>query len=1129
MSNGNKKDIDSVENKNADIKAKKRRKKKKRVVLRVTLLVILVALIVIGGSVAGMVLGIIKSAPEIDPTNVSTTLAESSVIVDENGSLIEQIHDPNENREIVKLSDIPVHLQKAFIAIEDQRFDKHFGVDILRIMGSLVYNVKVGDPTAQGASTITQQLVKNLYLTNEKSWERKIKEIYLAIQVERKLSKDQILENYLNTIPLGQSSYGVQTAAHTYFSKDVSELTLAESALLAGAAKSTVYYAPFNRYNLEDVADIPEENIVGYVYIGSVQYACVYNQNAIDRQHVILDKMLELEYITQEEHDAAMAEDMRAALNPGQTKIEGISSTPMDYVKEKVIEDLAASQNLSYEEAENFLYKGGLTITTTIDVNMQKSLEESYDNFSALFLGSEPSGSKPVAQDWRYFKWSGGQGTGTLDSGMNILNESGQIIYYAKENIMDEDGNIYLNAGEYSFDESGNLVVNSKKFDIYSSAIDVVDTYTVDDKLNFVSHNIGALNIGDNYEVAEQNGTKGTFKIPKDYLDKNPGVFAVGSDNILRIQSGSFFFQEDGTVQPQSATVIMDYHTGKIKAMIGGRNIEGSKTFNRAADATRQPGSTIKPLSVYLPALDMGYSAAYIIDDVPRYNEKGERWPKNWYESKDIKYWGLTTLRKSIEQSINTNAVTMLETIGTDASISSLSKLGLIDLNNPENDSFVSPEEDSAQNDVNLASLGLGGLTKGFTPLGMTAAYGAIANDGVYIEPIAYTKVVNSKGETILENIPETHVVVSPEVASLMKDILRTTVTNGLSYRAKLPAEMGIDVAGKTGTTQANGDFWFMGFTPYYVGGVWVGNDNVQMKLSGDSGANARLWSGIMTPIHQGLAPAKFERNSNLIPVQVCSQSGKLPSALCSRDQRGSQIITEYFVPGTQPTETCDVHVEAEVCTASNLLKSPYCPGNLIEKRVFIKRNTPYEPEAKSSNYEAKNLYQQVLEDKVTFSLEELKQIYTGQVEFDEDGQITKVLGVPVADLTFSGYLTADYQYQVPTKTCTYHTKWHYDQWINGQNPDGEDSEDEDDENGENNGDNENNTDDDDSPGNIIDEIIDNTENNGGNNGSSGTNGNGGNDGNNSNSGNNGNGGRNNNSSGNGGSALDDIIDSIEN
>ena len=1076
MSKINKKDLEIIESKNENTKEsiekkKRRAKKKRKVVLRVTLLLILVAMIVVGGAVAGMVIGIVRSAPDIDPTNVLTTLTESSVIVDEDGNIIEQIHDPNENREIVKLSDIPVYLQDAFIAIEDHRFKDHFGIDIQRIAGSLLHNVKVGDPTAQGASTITQQLVKNLYLTNEKSYERKIKEIYLAIQVERKLSKEKILENYLNTIPLGQSSYGVQTAAYTYFSKEASELTLAESALLAGAAKSTVYYAPFNRYNLEDINDIPEENIVGYVYIGSVQYACVYNQNAIDRQHVILDRMLDLGFISQEEHDGAMAEDMHVALNPGQTKIEGISSTSMDYVKEKVIEDLMDTQKLSYEEAETYIYKGGLTITTTIDVAMQKSLEKSYANFSTLFLGATPTGDKPIAQDWRYFKWTDGQGTGSLDSGLNILNENGQLIYYAKENIMDENNCVYLNPNEYSFEDSGNLVINSKKFDIYASTLDIVDAYTVDDKLNFVSHNIGALNIGNNYEVLEQKGTKGSFRIQKNYLDKNSEMFVVGNDNVLRIPAGYFFFQEDGIVQPQSATVILDYRTGKIKAMIGGRDIEGSKTFNRAADATRQPGSTIKPLSVYLPALDLGYSAAYILDDLPRYDENGERWPKNWYEYKDIKYWGITTLRKSVEQSINTNAVKMLETIGTDASIDSLIKLGLINSNNPEKDSFVSPEENTAYNDVNLASLALGGLTKGFTPLSMTAAYGAIANDGVYIEPFAYTKVTNSKGETILDKIPETHVVVSPEVASLMKDILRTTVSQGLSYRAKLPAEMGIEVAGKTGTTQACGDFWYVGFSPYYVGGIWVGNDNVQMKLSGDSGNNARLWSGIMTPIHEGLAPAKFERNPNLIPVQVCAQSGKLPSDLCELDQRGSQVITEYFVPGTQPTETCSVHVKAAVCTSSNMLNSPFCPGNLIEERVFVLRDPLYDPEAKEENFEARKLYRQIQEDKITFSIEELKQIYAGQVAFDDNGQITHVLGVAVEDLSFKGLLTADYQYQVPTKTCTYHTMWHYDQWMNEQNSNEENGQD-------NNGNrNENNPENGGALDDIINDIIEDTEN----------------------------------------------------
>ncbi|WP_326908581.1 transglycosylase domain-containing protein [Sedimentibacter sp. MB31-C6] len=1073
----NEKDIEIVENNVVKKSKKKKRKKKKNVILRVSLLLILTAIIIAGGAVAGMVIGIMKSAPEIDTTNVLTTLTESSVIVDENGSIIEQIHDPNENREIIPLEEIPEYLQNAFIAIEDHRFEDHPGIDVRRILGSLLHNVKVGDPTAQGASTITQQLVKNLYLTNEKSLERKIKEAYLSIQMERKLSKDQILEYYLNTIPLGQSSYGVETAAYTYFSKDAKDLTLAESALLAGSAKSTVSYAPFNRYNLEDTNDIPEDDIVGYVFIGSVQYACVYNQNAIDRQHVILNRMLDLGFINQEEYDNAMSEDMRIALNPGQTKIEGISSTPMDYVKEKVIEDLMITQDLSYEEAESYIYRGGLTITTTIDVNMQKSLEESYNNFAVLLLGAEPSGDKPIAQDWRYFKWLGGSGTGTLDSALNILNENGQLIYFAKDNILDSNNSIYLNPDEYYYDETGNLIINSKKFDLYSTSIDIVNCYTVDEKFNFVSHNIGALNIGNNFEILEQKGTKGVFSIPKSYLEKNPEMFSVGEDNILRIPEGYFFYQDTGIVQPQSATVILDYKTGKIKAMIGGRNVEGSKTFNRASDAARQPGSTIKPLSVYLPALDLGYSAAYILDDLPRYNEKGDRWPKNWYEHRNIKYWGKTTLRKSIEQSINTNAVKMLETIGTDAAIDSLTKLGLINALNPENDTFITPGENNAYNDVNLASLALGGLTKGFSPLDMTAAYGAIANDGVYIEPFAYTKVVNTKGETILDKVPETHVVVSPEVASLMKDILRTTVNPGLSYRAKLPAELGIDVAGKTGTTQANGDFWFVGFSPYYVGGVWVGNDNVQMKLSGDSGVTARLWSGIMTPIHQGLSPAKFELNPNLIPVKVCSQSGKLPTELCSQDQRGSQVITEYFIPGTQPTTTCDTHVKIPVCTSSNLLASQYCPGNLIEEKVFVTRDPLYDPDAKTQNYDAKKLYKQILEDRIIFSADELKQIYSGQATFDENNQLTHVLGIEIEKLGSSGYLTEDYQYQIPTQTCYYHTKWHYDQWLNGDDNHDDDSNNENNGNDGNNNNNDNNDNNGhDNHGDLNDNNIDNSD-----------------------------------------------------
>lgn len=976
VNNNEKGTLEIIENQ--DNNNKKDEKKKNKVVGAICMifLLLLLAATAAGGFIFGIVLGIVRTAPEIDPTNILSTLSESSVITDEQGNIIEKIHDPNENREIVSLDEMPKDLRNAFLAIEDHRFEQHFGIDVQRILSSLLHNFQVGDPTSQGASTITQQLVKNLYLTNEKSWERKIKEIYLALKIERILSKEQILENYLNTIPLGQSSYGVQTAARTYFSKDVRDLTLAECAMLAGAAKSTVTYAPFSRYNMDDLQNILEEDIVGYVVIGSVQYACVYNQDARDRQLLILGRMLELGYINESEYNKAINEDMRIALNPGQTKIAQISTLPMDYVKEKVIEDLMNKKSMSYKEAETYLYRGGLTITTTIDVNMQKSLEDSYKKFSYNFLGADPTGEAPVGEEWRYFKWIDGESVGCLDSQKNVLNEYGQTIFYLKGNILDEDGNIYLNSDEYSYDQSGFLIINSKKFDIYSANIDIVDCYTINEEFNFVSHILGSLNIGGNLQILEQKGTKGKFIITKDFLDKNQDVFQVGDDNVLRISKDFFYYQEHGIVQPQSAAVIMDYRTGKIKAMFGGRNIEGSKTFNRATDAARQPGSTIKPLSVYLPALNNGYTASYILEDLPRTNEAGERWPKNWFEHRSVKYWGKLTLRKSIEQSVNTNAVNMLERLETDAAIESLTKLGLINAEYPNNDTFISPQEDAVYNDVNLASLGLGGLTKGFSPLAMTAAYGAIANDGVYVEPIAYTKITDSKGETILENIPETRVVSSPETASLMKDILRTTVTNGLSYKAKLPNEMGIEAAGKTGTTQASGDFWYVGFTPYYIGGVWVGNDNVQMKLTGDSGANARLWREIMIPVHEGLSPAKFELNENLIPVQVCKQSGMLPTEYCSQDPRGSQVITEYFVPGTVPSKYCETHVKAEICTNSNMLKSNYCPGNLIEQRIFVTRTASY-------NH--------------SFSVQ-------------------------------------DEAYQLPSGVCTNHTKWHYDQWLNQEN-----------------------------------------------------------------------------------------------
>jgi penicillin-binding protein 1A len=1037
------------------VKKKKRRKKQIKI-FRIIFLTLLVAF-VIGGLIVGkMVLDVIKDAPKIDPTNVLSTLSQNSSILDQDGNLIEKIQAANENREIVELSKMPKYLQDAFIAIEDKRFIKHFGIDIRGLMGAFFSNIKSGDLKGRGASTITQQLVRNLYLTNQKSMERKIMEAYLSIQMERVLIKEQILENYLNTIPLGPSIHGVQAASYAYFSKDVSELTLAEAAILAGTPKSSARYTPYKRIAMDDLDGIAEDDIVGYIYVGSVKYACVYNPVSVERQKIVLAEMLSQKKISQEEYDAALKEDIKKALNPGESKIEGIASNNFtDYVKKQVIKDLMEQNKISYEEAESYLLKSGLNIYTTMDVNIQKSIEGQYENFGEIFVGKKPPESKPLAQDWTNFRWSGEKSLGTLDKYKNVLNGTGQVLYFQHSNIFNDKNMLYLLPTEYSIDKDGNLIINTNKLNIYSSVIDITDCYTIDQKNQMVTHNIGGLNIGKAYEVLDKKGNIGTIKILKQFLQKNTDFYTIGSDNAMTISNKYYKYDETGIVQPQSAAIIMDYKTGHIKAIFGGRDVTGDKTFNRAVDAVRQPGSTIKPVSVYIAALDHGYSAASVFDDLPMYNKEGQRWPKNWYEQSSgraFKYKGIVSLRYAIQQSLNTVPVMLFEQLGTKTLVDYLAKLGMVDLENPANDTFVTPEENYAVNDMIPAAFSLGAFSKGFSPLVMTAAYGAIANDGVYIEPICYTKVEDSNGKLILEKVPKKQVVVAPEIAFILKDILRSSVagSDGLAGPAAIKTKnANIEMAAKTGTTQDNGDFWCIGFSPYYVGGVWVGNDNPTTKLSETSSSTARLLGAFMTAIHEGLEPAKFQTSSDVSKFEICKRSGKLATELCAFDPRGSQVISEYFIKGTEPKDSCKNHIKVSICKDTLLLRSEFCPESAIIEKVLMTNgdNAPFDadlyPDVKDENYQALlnavKLYKQVKSDIAGgMGPEQIRALHGGSVTINVTNsnaiEIVKVNGFTLEQLDFKKMLPEDYQYRVPSETCTFHTynKWYENITKNG-------------------------------------------------------------------------------------------------
>lgn len=885
-------------------------------VFKIFLVLILMVGIVGGGIVAGIVLSIVKDAPEIDPSNINATLAQTSSIYDSNGVLIEKIQAP-EFRTVVSLNKMPKHLQDAFIAIEDERFETHIGVDPKGIVSSLLDNIKAG-ATIRGASTITQQLARNLYLNDDVKISRKITEAYLALKMERVLSKDQILEAYLNRSSFGQNAYGVQEAARTYFSKDVEELTIAESAVLAGIVKGPTIYQPYKRVRPDDF-DSEKQFEVGQIDVLGEKYIVVYNEKSVERQKIILNKMLSIGKITQSQYDEAIREDIKLALKPEQKKNNDITSYFTDYVKTTSIQALVDKLGYTSEKAEELLFSGGLHIYSTMDIVMQKTLEDVYDNFTEILVGNTEKIKGPILVDWR------------LSKAGNILDDKNNIIYYSKNNLITEDYQLIVDKGSYEL-ANGNLLITNNKLAPYAKHIDVADYYTIDDRKNLVTYTVGSIILPEDEFSIEGK----TITFSKTYLDKNPDFYTTDENGNLLISDKFFYIAKDGIVQPQSATATIDYTNGHIKALVGGRDVEGNRIWNRAT-SPRQPGSAIKPIAVYLPALDNGYTAGSAIDDIPFYNSTGELWPKNWYTG----YRGIHSLRRSVEQSVNVNSVKTLQNIGIKTSMSYLEKMGIINTEHPERDNIVTSSENRVTNDENLSSLGLGGMTKGLSPLEITAAFGTIANNGVYVEPIAFTKIVDKNGNILLDNTPKENIVVSPQIAYILKDILRTTVTDGLAGRAKVSNMV---VAGKTGTTQNQADIWFVGITPYYVTGTWIGNDSPKITLTKSSSTAAQLWQHINTKIHDGLeSKTSFIRPEGIVSVNICSQSGLLATELCTQDPRGV-VRTEIFAAGTVPKAYCEMHVALTIDTSNNKIANEYCPEDLVAQRVYIQRTPPYNP-----------------------------------------------------------------------------------------------------------------------------------------------------------------------------------------
>ena len=755
----------------------------------------------------GVFKGVIDTAPDISTIDVTPT-GFSTFVYDLEGNQIAKLVSTDSNRIPVSKDMIPENLAHAFVAVEDERFYDHNGIDIKGIFRAAYVGISNGFHFTEGASTITQQLLKNNVFTD---WtkedgladraKRKIQEQYLALELEKSMSKEDILVNYMNTINLGQNTLGVQAASLRYFNKSVNALTLSECAVIAAITQNPSRFNPITH---------PEENTT--------------------RRQKVLDNMLEQGYITQSEYDTAVADHVydRIQTVNAETEDSAVNTYFVDALTDDVMEDLLAA-GYNETQAYTLLYSGGLKIYATQDPSIQAICDEVFSNEE----------NYPENTKW------------LLSYELTVQKSDGSYENYSTEMFRD-----YVKETTPSF----NLLYNTQE-----EANAAIEEYRT-----------AVMSAGD--------------EIYGETISLTP--------------------------QPQVSITVEDQSTGYVVAMVGGRGAkEGSRTLNRATDTKRQPGSTFKVVSTYAPALDSAGLTLATVQNDAAFNYADGRPVSNWWGSE---YRGLSSLRLGIQNSMNIVAVKTLTQITPQLGFDYLLNFGFSTL--VEREEVTVNGKTEIYSDIQQ-SLALGGLTYGVTNLELNAAYATIANNGTYIKPKLYTKVLDHDGNIILDNTePQSRQVIKETTAWLLTDAMVDVVTQGTGTSCNFG---NMAIAGKTGTTSDYNDVWFSGYTPYYTSTTWTGFDNnTKLSSSAEKNLAKKLWRAVMEQIHADLPSESFQVPSGIVTATVCSRSGKLPvPGLCD-----ATLKTEYFAEGTVPTETCDVHYQGAICQYSNLPACDSCP-----------------------------------------------------------------------------------------------------------------------------------------------------------------------------------------------------------
>ena len=655
----------------------------------------------------------------------------SSKMYSGNGELVADFS--KEKRIFIPYESIPKNVINSFLSAEDKNFFSHPGVDAKGVIRAVINNIQniMTSKRLEGASTITQQVAKNFLLTNEVSLNRKLKEAILAFRIERALSKERILELYLNQIYLGSGAYGVAAASLEYFDKSIKELNYNEAALLAALAKAPSKYNP---YRNKDLAKFRRDLVLKNLF----------DNNFID-QKVYLnlkDKPLELKKVK------------KVFLENSQYYVEDVRKSIID--------------KLTYEK----VYNQGYNINTPINLNLQKVATTSLRN--GLIAYDRRKG-------WR----------GPISN-----------IDYSK--------NWYENIEKkFKLEKSlGWEIAIIKEINKFSSIIETQN------------------NLKGEIKYKEASWTK------KDFDD----LFRIG-DIIYVKKIEKKFYSLQQLPKINGGIVVMDPFTGRVLALSGGFSFKNSE-FNRASQALRQPGSAFKPF-VYAVALENKYTPSSLILDAPLVLDQGidlKKWkPENYGK----KFYGPSTLRVGLEKSRNLMTVRIAQSLGVDKIANFSKKMNI----------YQNPEE--------LLSISLGSAET--TLLNLTSAYCSFVNGGKLIKPVLIDRIQDSEGNTIINNENRKCVdcdkisftskdmpkikdnfeqVLSSQTAYQLTSILQGVVERGTGKKLK---KLGLNLAGKTGTTNENTDAWFIGFTSNLVIGVYVGMDNPQPLGKFETGSKAAL------------------------------------------------------------------------------------------------------------------------------------------------------------------------------------------------------------------------------------------------------------------------------------------------